>query len=41
MTAWINDDHDSDLVHRRVDAYLSEPEGCIGLITGVLKRGHG
>jgi hypothetical protein len=36
MTAWIDDDSDTDFVHARIDAYLSEPEGCSGLITGLV-----
>jgi len=36
MTAWIDEDSDTDFVHERIDAYLSEPEGCSGLITGLI-----
>jgi hypothetical protein len=35
MTAW-TDDHDTAFMHERIDAYLSEPEGCTGLITGLV-----
>jgi hypothetical protein len=35
MTAWTHD-HDTAFMHERIDAYLSEPEGCTGLITGLV-----
>jgi hypothetical protein len=34
MTAWSDDDHRTEFLHERIDAYLSEPQGCAGLITG-------
>jgi hypothetical protein len=36
MTAWADQDSGSDFVHERIDAYLAEPEGCSGLITGLM-----
>ena len=36
MTAWVDHGHDGDFVHARIDAYLSEPEGCPGLIIGLV-----
>ena len=27
---------DSDFMHDRIDAYLAEPKGCTGLITGLI-----
>ncbi len=35
MTAWSHDD-DTDFLHQRIDAYLAEPDGCAGLITGLV-----
>jgi hypothetical protein len=36
MTAWSDDDPDIEFLHERIDAYLSEPDGCTGLITGLV-----
>jgi hypothetical protein len=36
MTAWVDHDTDGDFVHERIDAYSSESEGCVGLITGLV-----
>jgi len=36
MTAWVHDDHSTDFVGRRVEAYVSEPDGSAGLITGLI-----
>ncbi len=36
MTAWVHHDSDGDFVHERIDAYLSEPDGCAGLVTGLV-----
>ena len=35
MTAWTHD-QDADFLHQRIDAYLAEPQGCPGLITGLV-----
>jgi hypothetical protein len=35
MTAWTQD-HDTAFIHERINAYLSEPEGSAGLITGLV-----
>ncbi|MDX1888697.1 hypothetical protein [Mycolicibacterium sp. 050158] len=35
MTAWVDDD-DGDFVHERIRAYLAEPDGSPGLITGLV-----
>ncbi len=34
MTAWGDGDRNTEFMHERIDAYLSEPDGCAGLITG-------
>lgn len=36
MTAWSDDDHHTEFLHERIDAYLAEPDGCTGLITGLV-----
>ncbi|BBZ28873.1 hypothetical protein MMAD_31680 [Mycolicibacterium madagascariense] len=36
MTAWTHDGHDTDFWQERIAAYLSEPEGYEGLITGLV-----
>jgi hypothetical protein len=36
MTAWVDHDTDGDFVHERIEAYLSEPEGTAGLVTGLV-----
>lgn len=36
MTAWTHDDQNTDFMHERIDSYVSEPEGCEGLITGLV-----
>ncbi|WP_431232736.1 hypothetical protein ACQ856_25610 [Mycolicibacterium psychrotolerans] len=35
MTAWTQDDS-AEFVHGRIDAYLAEPGGSAGLITGLV-----
>ena len=35
MTAWSHGE-DSEFMHDRIDAYVAEPEGCAGLITGLV-----
>lgn len=36
MTAWAQQDDDSDFVRARIAAYASEPDGTDGLITGLI-----
>ena len=36
MTAWVEHGADGGFVHERIDAYLSEADGCPGLITGLV-----
>ncbi|BBY57147.1 hypothetical protein [Mycolicibacterium sarraceniae] len=35
MTAW-NHDEGAEFLHQRIDAYTAEPDGCSGLITGLV-----
>ena len=35
MTAWTRDES-ADFVHDRIDAYVDEPQGSAGLITGLV-----
>ncbi len=36
MTAWSHEGNATDFMHDRIDAYLSEPDGQAGLITGLV-----
>lgn len=36
MTAWVDRGHDTAFVHARIDDYLAEPEGRVGLTTGLI-----
>jgi hypothetical protein len=36
MTAWSFGSDHAELLHQRIDAYLSEPAGCSGLVTGLV-----
>ncbi|MCV7228455.1 hypothetical protein [Mycolicibacterium komossense] len=36
MTAWSDGDHNGEFLHERIDAYLAEPDGTAGLITGLV-----
>jgi hypothetical protein len=35
MTAWTQEGR-ADFVHDRIDAYLAEPDGCPGLVSGMI-----
>jgi hypothetical protein len=36
MTEWSHEGTSTEFLHERIDAYLSEPDGCPGLITGLI-----
>lgn len=36
LTAWVDNSTDGDFVHERIAAYIDEPDGTSGLITGLV-----